>query len=94
MVLLVAFSGCELIYREKNFIGRSSKEIREKYGKFDYWTSLQEAPGLWRNCVCGYMIHDKHVGYLGTVPPKYFMIYFNEDGIAYKCQIESYYPGG
>lgn len=95
VTILAALAGPELFgrikYREEKFIGRSSQEIREKYGKFDY-LSLQDAPGLWRTCWCGYKICDKYGGFFGTDYPLYFMIYFNEEGIATKCKYKIMYP--
>ncbi len=98
VAILAALAGPELFvrikYREEKFIGLSSQEIREKYGKFDY-LSLQDAPGLWRNCWCGYMICEEYPTFFGdTEYPMYFMIYFNEEGIATKCEYKIMYPPG
>ena len=93
VALLAVFKGPELYYRlkyrEEKIIGMSSQEVVEKYGKFDR-PALLEAPGLWKNCKCGYRIKEAGVGLFGDwdVASEYFMIYFNEEGIAYKCEVE------
>ena len=97
MVLLATLAGCNLVYRdnkfvifsEKKIVGRTSQEIREKYGFFDYSSKLPEAPGLWRNCCCGYLINEGVRDAFGEPePPMLFMIYFDENGVAYKCTNE------
>ena len=55
------------------------------------WGGKQGYPnedGLYCNCACGYLIKPKKVGYLGTTPPEYFMIFFDETGVAKHCCYE------
>lgn len=86
---MLCFSGCSK-YNERKIIGKSSLEVEEKYGEFDkamkdlntYAERGQD--GLYRNCDCGYMMPKNRFFYeLGYV--EYFMIHFNENGIADKC---------
>jgi hypothetical protein len=69
-------------FDESDVIGLTSAEIIEKYGDFDRTEGTPDADGLYRNCRCDYLIREKKVGFLGTTPPEYFMIYFNDVGIA------------
>ncbi len=81
-------------YSESDFIGLSSQEIIDKYGEFDHTRSPAGMDGLYRNCACGYVVVEAKKGFLGTTPPKYFMIYFDENGIAYRCVYEEGGIGG
>ena len=81
-------------YDEKDFIGLTSAEIIEKYGEFDNVRMPPDEDGLYRRCRCGYIVKEKQVGFWGTTPPEMFMIYFNDQGIAYKCAYETGGIGG
>ena len=94
-MLLFSFLGCtKSQYSESDFIGLTSKEIVEKYGDFDHRRSNPSDDGLYRNCGCGYMVKEAKVGFLGTTPPEYFMVYFDGEGIAYRCAYEEGGIGG
>ena len=84
----------EKTYSEADFIGLSSQEITNKYGDFDNTRNRPSPDGLYRNCGCGYMVTEARKGFLGTTPPEYFMIYFDENGIAYRCAYEEGGIGG
>ena len=94
--LLVTLKGPELYYRlkfhESRIIGRSTHEIVEKYGEFDYkGTPNPEAPGVYKDYrTYGYLVKEAGIGMFGDrdVPPVFFMIHFDEQGIAYKCEFE------
>ena len=90
--LVVSFflSGCvRYRYSEQEIIGLTSREIIEKYGDFDRTIhALPNADGLYCNCACGYLIAEARKGFLGTTPPEYFMISFDENGIAIWCGYE------
>lgn len=88
LLILCVFSGCEKKYSEDEIIGLTSIEIVEKYGDFDRTQGFPDEDGLYRDCACGYIISEKRVGFLGTTPPEYFMIYFDEDGVANWCRYE------
>ena len=79
-------------YDPDDFMGLTYQEIIEHYGEFDVCRGWDAKNGLYR--ACGYMVKPKRVGYLGTEPPEYFMIYFNEEGVAYECNYETGGWGG
>ena len=91
--LLFVLSGCRP-YDFGDFIGLTSAEIIEGYGAFDHTHNPPGEDGLYRNTMCGYMVKDAQVRYLGTNPPEYFLIYFDQNGIAYKCTYETGGWGG
>ncbi len=81
-------------YDEKWIIGKTSKEIEEKYGIFQGTSDLRNKEGLFCNAVCSYELQEKRVGYLGTSPPINFSIYFDDKGIAVKCNVQIGGAGG
>lgn len=87
LFVLPVLSGCAK-YSEDDIIGFTSSEIVEKYGDFDRKRGTPDEDGLYRDCDCGYLISEKKVGFLGTTPPEYFMIYFDENGVADWCDYE------
>ena len=93
VVFLMSLAGCNAKYNAEQFIGKSSAEIEQEYGRFDCVTMPRSADGLYRNCDCGYTIKEPQVGYLGTSPEVLFFITFDENGIAVSCE-EGYRPGG
>lgn len=89
LVAAVCFSSCNKErYKEEDIVGLTASEIVEEYGDFDRKQGYPDADGLYRNCACGYLISEEKKGVLGTTPPEYFMIYFDDDGIAYWCRYE------
>ena len=89
VLITLCFSGCDKEqYTEDEIIGLTSFEIVEKYGDFDRKQGFPDEDGLYRDCACGYLISEKEVGFFGTTPPEYFMIYFDEDGVAHWCRYE------
>ncbi|MBR6776885.1 MAG: hypothetical protein IKM27_03975 [Clostridia bacterium] len=91
LIFAVIFSlfGCSgRRFKEDDIIGLTSAEIIEKYGEFDRPQGKPGEDGLYRNCACGYLISEAKTGYLGTTPPEYFMITFDENGIACYCRYE------
>ncbi len=44
-----------------------------------------ETDGLYKSTKGGYIYREKQVGFLGTSEEEFFFIYFDENGIAYKC---------
>ena len=94
MVLVLIISLCLSAcgrhrFSEEDVMGLTSREIIEKFGDFDRKIhGIPDADGLYRNCACGYLIREAKVGLLGTTPPEYFMMYFNEDGIVDYCRYE------
>ena len=90
VAILLCFSSCGTKYKydADEVVGLTSIQIVEKYGDFDRKQGSTGEDGLYRDCACGYLIFEKRVGFFGTTPPEYFMIYFNEDGIADWCRYE------
>lgn len=91
VIVMVMFGFCscgKAQYAEDEIIGLTSFEIIEKYGDFDRKQGVPCEDGLYRDCACGYLISEKRVGFFGTIPPEYFMIYFDEDGFAHWCEYE------
>lgn len=75
-------------YKESEIIGLNSSEIIEKYGEFDRPQGEPGEDGLYRKCSCGYLVAEKRVGFLGSTPPEYFMIDFDENGLPTHCRYE------
>lgn len=99
LILVCGLTACNLFmpYDPDDFIGLNSDEIIAKYGEFDVHKATlraTEAAYLYCNGSCGYMVKEEQVGFLGTDPPEYFMIYFDANGIAYKCTYETGGWGG
>lgn len=89
VLITICFSSCgKKQYAEDEIVGLTSIEIVEKYGDFDRMQGSPGEDGLFRDCACGYLVSEKRVGFLGTTPPEYFMIYFDEDGFADWCRYE------
>lgn len=89
VLITICFSSCgKEQYAEDEIVGLTSIEIVEKYGDFDRTQGFPGEDGLYRDCACGYLISEKRVGFFGTTPPEYFMIYFDEDGFAHWCRYE------
>jgi len=79
VALVTALVGCGPRYKEEKVIGLSAKEIIEKYGEFEIGSEADE-DGIYRNSSAGYVVRNS--------PPRWFMIYFDEDGIAFRAGYE------
>jgi len=89
LAVMFCVSGCSKVqYTEDDIVGFTSSEIVEKYGDFDRKQGTPDAKGLYRDCACGYLITEAKTNFFGTTPPEYFMIYFDENGIASWCRYE------
>ena len=87
VLLITSLAACSK-YTEDDFLGLTSSEIIEKYGDFDRKRGAPDEDGLYRDCACGYLITEKETDFFGTTPPEYFMIYFDENGVADWCNYE------
>lgn len=70
-------------YDPNNFIGLTAEQITDCYGEFDrcsFWDSTES----YRTGV--YIVKPKRVGFLGTYNEEYFVIRFDEKGLAYECE--------
>ncbi len=89
---LLCLSSCS--YDEDRIIGKTSSEIEAEYGPFDYIYGESVADGSYCNAGCAYRTKEAHVGFFGTDPAEYYMIYFDAEGKACKVQYPWYVPGG
>ena len=97
MIAVLVAAGCAIYkairpYDPDDFVGLTHEKIVEQYGEFDVVRSYHAQTGGYG--ACGYTVEPKRVGFLGTEPPEYFMVYFDENGIAYKCAYETGGWGG
>lgn len=83
-------------YNTEWIIGKTSSEIEKRYGIFDQAPTSPEfqKDGNYISCRCGYTTKEEHVGFLGTDPTEYFVIYFDSEGKAYKVIEDWVVPGG
>ena len=99
VLLSTVLSGCG--YDEEWIIGKTSVEIQEQYGTF-YRVKLlpdsryvqADTEVLYTNAKGYYLIEEERVGWLGTYPEEYFVIRFDENGIAVDCYEELGGKGG
>ena len=92
-LLIIMLSGCGKKFNSDDYIGKTSAEIIDKYGEFDYVIGETDDSGLFTNTKCGYTSKEKRIGFLGTSEEEFFFIYFDENGDAYKCDY-GVRPGG
>jgi len=92
-LLTLFLSGCSTKYKESDFIGKTSAEIEEEFGKFDCIGMPMEDDGLYKKTACGYTLKESKKGFLGTSDEWLLFISFDENGVAYECY-EGYRPGG
>ncbi len=85
ILLALGLHSCSHRYDEDWILRKTEAEITERYGDFD---SRYGESGR------GYLTREARVGYLGTDPAEYFMIYFDDEGKAYEVKYPWYVPGG
>ena len=92
IVVATLMASCSLLklYDKEWIIGKSADEIIERYGEFDI--GMPEEDGSYSKGA--YMTKEKRVGFLGTDPAEYCMIYFNDEGYAYMIVDKYVIPGG
>ncbi len=76
-------------YSELRIIGRTSLEVEEMYGPFDRHGHISE-DGLYRNARCSYFLRE--TSWLGVKKKYFFMIRFDENGVAVECENNYVYP--
>ena len=81
-------------YDEDWILGKTSSEIVEKYGEFDLCFGGTElrADGNYYDGACGYV--TKEIDPEIYPSDEYYMIYFDEEGKAYKVEPSWYQKGG
>ena len=99
VLVSMVFAGCAKMplwfikYDEDWIIGKTKEQIEAKYGEFDsYYRRVKYVDGVptgeYVN-VGRYVLQEEKVGYLGTDPAVFFIIDFNEAGIADNCYEET-----
>ena len=85
LIGLAIFGVYKFIHRwdAENFIGLTAEQIIDRNGEF-YGCIFWDTTGHYRKGV--YLVKPQRVGYFGTDPEEYFVIYFDENGIAYECE--------
>ncbi len=100
LALSLAVSGCafalsseQRMFSEETVFGLTSAQVIETYGAFDRrcadLVNQPEGPdgdGLYRNYSCGYLVAKPNYSFFGNRFAKYFMIHFDENGIADRCE--------
>ena len=101
VLVSMVFAGCAKMplwfikYDEDWIIGKTKEQIEAKYGEFDSY-NRREIEDLSGESADGYYYEGRYtlrperLGYLGTDSAVYFLIKFNENGIAYKCREKTY----
>lgn len=81
-------------YDKTELMGKTSAEVIALYGDFDVRTAEPGEDGLYRDSGAGYLTKTARVGCFGTDPEEYYLIRFDENGVA--CAVEENYvrPGG
>jgi hypothetical protein len=92
-LVIVMLSGCGKKFNPNNYIGKTSAEIIDEYGEFDYAVGEADDTGLYRSTKCGYTSKEKQRGFFGTSEEEFFFIYFDQNGVAHKCDY-GVRPGG
>jgi hypothetical protein len=96
LLSVMCFTSCSIYRYNKDWIiGKTSAEIEKRYGNFTIYSAEPDTEtGLFYSCMCGYQTQRRRVGYLGTIPDKFYVIYFGNDGRAFDVDEEWYVPGG
>ena len=93
---IAAFCSCTFYpYKEKHIIGRTSSEIVELYGEFDWFFGSDlrvDENGNYCSGACGYKIGEMNREVYPS--PMYYMIWFDDEGKAYEIDDIWYIPGG
>ena len=85
IVFLLSAANRSSKYNEQDFVGKTSAEIINQYGPFDFVTLYPKEDGLYKNCSCGYIIQESSAGFWGTSREMMIFIVFDESGIATGC---------
>lgn len=78
-------------YDEEWILGKTYSQIVEEYGEFDLCSSV-DAQGI--NCACGYLTGTNLRNMWEELPDEFFMIYFDDSGVAYRVKKNVPRPGG
>ena len=72
-------------YNPDRFIGLTYDQIVARYGEFDFYYFKDPETGIY---AYGYIVKGGRMGVEAINPPIYFIVYFNENGVAYTCQYD------
>ena len=78
-------------YNPNQFLGLTYDQIVARYGEFDFLRFEDQETGTY---AYGYVVSQGQVGAEATDPPIYFIVYFNEDGVACDCAYDDEKLGG
>ena len=78
-------------YNPNQFIELTYDQIVARYGEFDFLRFKDQETGTY---AYGYVVLQGNVGSEAMDPPIYFIVYFNENGVAYKCAYDDERLGG
>ena len=91
LIPIILLSGCKREkYKTSEIIGFTSRQIEEKYGKFDIVGGMPNGSGLYCKCSCSYVVSKPKKQWYGTDPEVRFTIYFNIFGTAEECYYEEF----
>ena len=91
----ICLCSCSRFYRGYDthwIIGKTSAEIQERYGEFDYWFAPKPSDGLCCNMMCGYIVKEKYDSFVFYSWELILAIWFDSDGVAYKLEKDYPYP--
>lgn len=92
---VMSLSSCAQKYDKEWILGKTSSEIEERYGPFDYCGNTEyRSDGNYYNGGCAYRTKEERVGYFGTDPAEYYRVYFDSEGKAYEIKEKWFVPGG
>ena len=80
------------LYNDRWIIGKNETQIIDRYGAFDKLVDISYNDKFER----GYCVKNetRDMWFGDIIPPEYYMIYFDENGVAYDVGIEVEYPIG
>ncbi len=79
-------------YDEEWAVGKTRDEIQSRWGQLDYCYTVPDTDWL---ALGGYVTTDMFVYIFDAgEPDKYFMVWFDETGVAIRAQKNFYFPGG
>ena len=86
IAILCVLSSCESDWRYNKewIVGKNSKQIQARYGKFDGHTEDVCEDGLYKDCIGIYFLQIDTRNWDERLPNEYLYIVFDSDGVARK----------
>ncbi len=78
-------------YNKHWIMGKTSSEVAERYGKFDHWAAKINDDGNYYDGRAMYITVKNKVYNpldINCCQDEWFVIYFDSEGLAYKCDIK------